>query len=156
MYPQSHFLFSLLIALVLANFGIFTYGIAFLIAFASVFVDIDHFIIFAVKRKEWNLKDAWNSEVKRKFKHARTFIHHYLGFVLMTFITTILFFINKNLFWIIGLGYYSHMFLDYTHLNVLKIKERVTIKEFGLIERMDKFELMFDMALLIGIVLVII
>lgn len=156
MYPQSHFLFSLLTALILVKFNVFGYWIALFIAIVAILVDIDHLIIFAIKRKEWNLKDAWNSEVKRKFRHARTFIHHYLGFILITIFIIILFFINKNLFWIIGFGYYSHMFLDYAHLNVLKIKERIVIKKFGLTERMDKFELLFDIFLAVGIILLLI
>ncbi len=156
MYPQSHFLFSLLIALILAKLNIFDYRIALLIALVAVFVDIDHFIIFVAKRKDWKLKDAWNADVKGNFKNARTFIHHWLGFILITAIIITLFFINKNLFWIIGLGYYTHMFLDYAHLNFLKIKERITIKEFGFIEKINKFELLFDIFLLIGIVLLII
>ena len=156
MYPQSHFLFSLLIALILAKLHIFDYRIALIIALVAVFMDIDHFIIFIIKRKDWKLKDAWNAEVKGNFKHAKTFIHHWLGLILITAITVALFFVNKTLFWIIGLAYYTHMFLDYAHLNVLKIKERMTIKEFGLIERINKFELLFDIFLLIGIILLLI
>ena len=156
MYPQTHFLFSLLISLILAKLGVFEYKIALLIAVFSVFVDIDHFIIFALKRKDWNLRDAWNSEVKGKFKNARTFVHHWLGILIITSIIIVLFFINKNLFWVFGLGYYTHMFLDYAHLNFLKIKEKITIKKFGFIEKINKFELIFDVFLLAGIVLVII
>lgn len=155
MYPQTHFLFSFLIALIFVKFNVFNYKIALLIAIVALLIDIDHFIIFIIKRKEWNLKDAWNAEVKGKFKHARTFIHHYLGFILITIFIIILFFINKNLFWIVGLGYYSHMFLDYAHLNVLKIKEKMIIKEEGFIMKVDKFEILFDIFLVIGIILLI-
>lgn len=155
MYPQSHFLFSLLIALIFVKFNVFNYKIALFIALFAVLMDIDHFIIYIIKRKEWSLKDAWNADVKGKFKHARTFIHHYLGFILITILIIVLFFINKNLFYIFSLAYYSHMFLDYAHLNVLKIKEKMIIKEFGIIERINKFELLFDIFLVIGIVLLI-
>jgi hypothetical protein len=156
MYPQSHFLFSLLIALILAKLNVFDYKIALLIALVAVFVDIDHLIIFIIKRKDWSIKDAWNAEVKGRFRNARTFIHHWLGFLLITAVIVSLFFVNKNLFWIIGLGYYSHMFLDYAHLNILKIKEKLVIKGFGLVERINKFELLFDIFMLIGIVLLLI
>lgn len=153
MYPQSHFLFSFLIALIFVKFNVFDYRIALLIATLAIFIDIDHFIIYIIKRKDWSLKDAWNAEVKGRFRHARTFIHHYLGFILITILIIVLFFINKNLFWIFSIGYYSHMFLDYAHLNFLKIKEQTTIKKFGFVEKINKFELLFDIFLIIGIAL---
>ncbi len=155
MYPQSHFLFSLLVALIFVKFAVFDYRIALLIALVAVLIDLDHFIIYIIKRKEWSLKDAWNADVKGKFRNARTFIHHYVGFMIITLIIVGCFFVNKNLFWILGLGYYTHMFLDYAHLNVLHIKEKMTLKEFGLIERINKFELLFDIFLAIGIVLLL-
>lgn len=156
MYPQTHFLFSFLIALIFAKYGVFDYKIALVIALVAVLVDLDHFILYIIKRKDWSLKDAWNADVKGKFRHARTFIHHYLGFALITIIIIVLFFVNKNLFWIFSLGYYSHMFLDSAHLNILKIKEKLVIKRFGFIERINKFELLFDIFLIIGIVLLVI
>lgn len=155
MYPQSHFLFSLLTALIFVKLNVFDYKIALLIALVAVLIDIDHFILFIIKRKEWSFKDAWNADVKGKFRHARTFIHHYLGFILITTFIVVLFFINKNLFWIIGLGYYSHMFLDYAHLNVLKIREKKIIRGFGLMEKINKFELLFDIFLIVGIILLL-
>lgn len=155
MYPQSHFLFSFFIALIFVKYSIFDYKIALLIALFAVFIDIDHLIIFIIKRKEWSLKDAWNAEVKGKFKNARTFIHHYVGIIIMTILVVILFFINRNLFWIVCLGYYSHIFLDYSHLNILKIKEKIILKGFGLVEKINKFELLFDIFLLIGIILLL-
>ena len=133
MYPQSHFLFSLLIALIFVKFGIFDYKIAMLIAIFAVFMDIDHFIVYVLKKHDYSLKDAWNADIKGKYK-GRTFIHHYLGFALITTIIIILFFINKNLFWIIGLSYYTHIFLDYTKLNILKIREKTTIKFVNKVE----------------------
>lgn len=155
MYPQSHFLFALFIGFIFAKFGVFNYKIALLIAVFAVLVDIDHFINFAIKKGDYSLKDAWNAGVLKHMKE-RTFIHHYLGFILITAIIVLLFFLNKTWFWIIGISYYSHMFLDYAKLNVLKIKGRVIIKEAGFVEKINKFELLFDIFLLIGIILLVI
>lgn len=155
MYPQSHFLFAFLIASIFVKYGIFDYKIALLIAVFAVLVDIDHFINFVVKKGDYSLKDAWNAGVLKHMRE-RTFIHYYLGFILITFVIILLFFLNRTWFWIIGISYYSHMFLDYAKLNVLKIKGKVTIKEAGFVEKINKFELLFDIFLIIGIVLVII
>ncbi len=154
MYPQTHFLFSYLIALIFAKFGIFDYKVAFFVALVGLFIDIDHFIIFVLKFKDIDLRNAWNKNVYGKY-HGRTFIHHWIGFILITIIIVWLFFVNKNLFWIFGLGYYSHMFLDYTHLNILKIRGKMNIKEAGFIMKISKFEILFDLFLIIGIVLLI-
>ncbi len=141
MHPQTHFLFSYLIALVFVKFGVFSYKTAFFVALVGLFIDIDHYITFIFKYKEMDFRHAWNKAVKG-FYYGRSFIHHKIGFVLITAIIGILYFVNKNLFWIIGLGYYSHMFLDYAHLNVLKIKGKIKIKELGLVEKIGKFEVL--------------
>ena len=154
MYPQSHFLFSFLIALIFVKFGVFDYKIALLVGVVAVLIDLDHYITFIFKYKEMNFKDAWNKAVKGIYA-GRSFIHHTIGFVLITALIILLYYFNKTWFWIIGIGYYTHMFLDYAHLNVLKIKEKMTIKEFGITERINKFEILFDIFLIIGIVLLI-
>ena len=154
MYPQSHFLFSFLIALIFVKFGVFDYKIALLVGVVAVLIDLDHYITFIFKYKEMNFKDAWNKAVKGIYA-GRSFIHHTIGFVLITALIILLYYFNKTWFWIIGIGYYTHMFLDYAHLNVLKIREKTTIKFEGFKERINKFELLFDIFLIIGIVLLI-
>ena len=101
-----------------------------------------------------SFKDAWNKNIKGLYS-GRSFIHHWIGFVLIRLIIILLFYFNRTLFWIIGLGYYSHMFLDYVHLNVLKIREKIIIKKFGIVERINKFEVLFDIFLIVGIVLLV-
>lgn len=155
MYPQSHFLFALFISLIFVKYGIFDYKIALLIAIIAVLVDIDHFINFIIRKGDYSLRDAWNAGILKHMKE-RTFIHHYLGFILITAIIVLLFFFNRTWFWIVGISYYSHMFLDYAKLNVLKIKGKITIKEAGFVEKINKFELLFDVFLIIGIVLLMI
>lgn len=152
MYPQTHFLASLLVAMIFAKFGIFDYKIAFFAALAGLFVDTDHFINYALKYKDTSIKDAWNKAVKGLYA-GRSFIHHKIGFIFITILIISLYNLNKTWFWIISIGYYSHMFVDYAHLNILKIKEKMTIKEFGLIEKINKFEILLDIFLIIGIIL---
>jgi LexA-binding, inner membrane-associated putative hydrolase len=153
MYPQSHFLFSFLIASVFSKFGVFDWKIALGVAFAAFLVDVDHFILFVSKFKDVNFRNAWNKAVYGKYA-GRTFVHHWIGFLIMTVIIIGLYFFSMTWFWIIGLGYYTHMILDYSHLNFLKIKGRLSLKFAGFVERIGKFELLFDIFLGIGIILV--
>jgi len=155
MYPQSHFLFAFFIAIIFVKFNIFGYEIALLIAVLAVLVDIDHFIIFVIRKGDYSLRDAWNAGILKHIKE-RTFIHHYVGFILLTTIIVLLFFLNRTWFWIITLAYYSHMFLDYAKLNILKIKGKRIIKKAGFIEKISNFELLFDIFLMIGIILFLI
>jgi len=152
MYPQSHFLFSFLIASVFVKFGVFDWRVALLVGLVGMFIDLDHFLNFAIRRDDYSLKDAWNAVVVRHFI-GRTFIHHWIGFILMTIIIVGLYYWNMTWFWIIGLGYYTHIFLDYAKLNILKIKGTEVIREEGFVMRISKFEIMFDIFLLIGILL---
>lgn len=154
MYPQSHFLFAYFVSFIFVKFGVFDYKVALFAAFAGVLVDVDHYITFLFKYKKMNFVDAWNKHVNGLYG-GRSFIHHHFGFIIMTLIIIGLFFYSKNWFWIIGIGYYTHMFLDYTHLNILKIKERITIKEFGIVEKINKFEVLFDIFMVIAIILLL-
>lgn len=154
MYPQTHFLFSYLIGLVFAKFGIIDYRSALFVSVVGLLIDVDHFIEFVFRYKEWSFKHAWNRAVNGLYR-GRSFIHHQIGFVLITLIFVGLFYFNRNLFWIFALGYYSHLFLDYAHLNVLKIKGNVVIEEAGFVERISKFEVLLDIFFLIGILLVV-
>ena len=154
MYPQTHFLFSYLVALILAKFGVFDYKVAFFVAIVGLFVDLDHFIKFALRFNDFSLKDAWNRAVRGVYA-GRTFIHHEIGVIIITFLIAGLFFVNRNLFWIFGLGYYSHLFVDYTHLNILKIREKMQMKEAGFVMKINKFEVLFDIFLIVGIILLL-
>ena len=154
MYPQSHFLFSYLVGLVFAKFGIIDYQGALFVALVGMFVDTDHFIVHLLKFKDFNFKHAFNRAVKGVYA-GRSFIHHEFGFLAISLILVGVYFLNIYWFWIFAIGYYTHLFLDYAHLNVLKIKEKMVIRKFGIIERINKFELLLDIFLVIGIVLLL-
>lgn len=155
MYPQSHFLFAFFISVILVKFGVLNYQTALIIAVFAVLVDLDHFILFALKKHDYSLKDAWNAHVGKRYE-GKVFFHHKYGIIFMTFLTILLFFISTNWFWIIGISYYSHMFLDYFKLNIIHIRKKfITIKEAGFIEKINNFELFFDLFLSIGIFLLI-
>ena len=129
---------------------------ALLVGIIGLLVDLDHYVTFIIKYKErdFSIRDAWNRAVKGMYR-GRSFIHHNIGITWITIILFLLFFWNRYWFWVFSLGYYSHLFADYVHLNFLKIRENVTIKEEGFIMKINKFELLFDLFLGVIIILVL-
>ena len=157
MYPQTHFLFSVLVGMIFFKFGVINFQAVWLVGLVGMLIDIDHYIIFIFryKGKDFSLKDAFNRAVKGLYA-GRSFIHHEIGFILITIILVFVFYSNLFLFWIFALGYYSHLILDFGHFNILKIKEKMTFREEGFVMRINKFEVLLDIFLVIGIVLLII
>jgi len=157
MYPQTHFLFSFLVGLIFFKTGVIDLRMALLVAVVGLLVDLDHYITFIIKykAKDFKIKDAWNRAVKGMYR-GRSFIHHTIGIVWITVILILLFFGNRYWFWIFSLGYYSHLFMDYAHLNFLRIREKMTIKKFGFKEKIEKFEVLLDIFLLIIVVILLV
>ena len=155
MYPQTHFLFSYVVGLIFVKFGVFNYKVAFFVALVGLLIDVDHYLKFIFSKGKFGFRDAFNRMARGLFG-GRSFIHHKWGFVVMTFLVMVLYFVDLSWFWIIGLGYYSHLFLDYVHLNFLKIREKITIKKFGFVEKINKFEILLDVFFLVAIALLLI
>lgn len=150
MYPQTHFLLPFVLAEILVKFNILNHKFALLAGLLGMFIDIDHFIEFAIHHKDLSIKHAWDATVKQEIR-KRTFIHHKIGFILITLFVIILFFLEKRIFWIALLGYYTHIFLDYIP-NIIKIKKVFTIKIIGFTIHLSLFELIFDILLVLSIV----
>ena len=115
MLPKFHFLHGLLISLIL--FPSFKGHILIFLA-ATVLIDFDHYLIYAVKKKDLSLENAYiflkKLEEKQKnpgFKGRYTFflcVFHTFEFLL---ILSIFAFFNKFLFFIF-LGFIFHLSLD--------------------------------------------
>lgn len=154
MHPFSHFLFALLIGEVFVKFGFLSHDLALLVAIIAVLIDVDHFIYYSVKHRNWDLKHAWNAAVSG-YEEERTFIHHKIGFIILTLIIATTYFLNQTLSIVLALAYYSHMFLDYTHINILKIKGTIKEEIDGYNIKIQKYELLFNILLFIGILALI-
>ena len=84
----------------------------------------------------------------------RTFIHHKLGLLLVTIAEIIIFFLNKTIFWIIAISYYSHILLDNLQDNCDKrIWKIYKFKIFGFVFKYPSYEIFFDLLAIIGIAL---
>lgn len=148
MYPLTHFLFAFLIGLIFMKNGQFSLLQAFYTGLVGLFVDVDHFVYFVFRKKDFSLKNAWNSAVKYKLEE-RTFIHHFPGFLIVSLVLLGLYFVNTIWFWIVLIGYYSHIFLDYFNFRKwLRLKRKnVEFKEEGFLFRVPIYEIIFDVIL---------
>ena len=156
MYPHTHFLFAFLLAEILVKFDILSHKLAVLVALIAVLIDIDHYIYYGVKHNSWDIRKAWNAATVTHEKGERTFIHHSIGFFIITALIIIGFYFNKTVFWILTIGYYSHIFLDYVNLNILRIKRSLRFKEEGFVVDIPVHEVVFDLLLIVGIALLLI
>ncbi len=153
MYPHTHFLFPLFIALVLQKLGFISWRLALLAGFVGIFVDIDHYIehILHAQTKKFSLVDTWNNSVKLHKFYQRSFIHHWQGFLLISLLFLVGFFWNRQFILALALGYYSHLLLDHLHLNHKHLLG-AKIKGFYLEEPWG--EIMLDLLLIVGICLI--
>ncbi len=147
MYPLSHLLLPFFLAEILVKLGVLTHQSALIAGLLGMLIDVDHLVEYAVNHKPFSLRKAWNAAVKKHHAAERTFLHRAVGVVLMTLILVFVLFINITLFWIVAIGYYSHMLLDYVKMksrSVLKAKEDGFMIDFPL------HELVLDIILLVA------
>src|SRR3989338_8802252 len=106
MLPHTHFLVALLLGVMGVKYNLFSYHEAFIIAFISMLIDLDHLFSYYLKHRRWSIKQAWNAAIV-KHEQERSFIQHQSGFILVSFFLFILLFINKKVTFILGLAYYT-------------------------------------------------
>lgn len=153
MYPQTHFLLAMLLALVLVKLEVIGYWGALACAIIAVLIDLDHWVAFVFKKQKVSFLKAWNTATVKHADWERTFVHHKLGFEIVTAILLIFLLFNRLVFWVLGVAYYSHMFLDYVHDIE---RRRFRFRELGLFIEITWFELALDMVFVIGIILLLV
>jgi len=141
MYPLPHLISGIIFSLIL--FFIFPQinliG-SFIIVISTVLIDIDHYIYFIYKKKDWNLKNAydWSIEVCKKFSSLPKTQRNkfYSGFCFLhgieiLIILIILGILVSKYFLFIFIGFLFHLFSDV----IYQIVQR---------ERVDKLSLVHD------------
>jgi hypothetical protein len=113
MYPPTHFLAGLSIGAVGNKLGYFDIRETWALPFISMLVDIDHYLYFILKHKKFSFFEAWQSALSKREEGQRTVVHHVLGFFIFTTVLVVLWFIDQKWSLLLGLGYYSHILLDY-------------------------------------------
>lgn len=124
MLPKQHFIFgaiaSLILYFVFPEFGILNWAIFLM---ASIFIDVDHYLYYAYRKKDWSLWNAvrWffdrrnmviraGSNFRRNVYSAFCFFHGVE--VLGVFVALGYYFWNG--FYFVSFGLLFHLILDYT------------------------------------------
>ena len=122
MYPKQHIIFGLFFSLILfllfPKIGFFG---AVVIFASSVLIDVDHYIYYVFKKKDFSLKRAyiWNVEISKKFCHLskeqRKKFHKPFHFFHGIEILIVLFFLGiiYSFFFFILIGFSFHLILDF-------------------------------------------
>lgn len=165
MYPQSHFLFPLLLGLILQKLGYVDPYWVVIAVLVGVFIDLDHPIKHFFLTGELNLEKAWNAGLV-KHENDRTFIHHKQGILFLTPLHIIAFAYFPYWTTAIAIGYYSHMLLD--HFTVKKgfvdyfpIQDYwgpwkpLRLNMFGFQMAIARHEIVFDVICLFGLLLIL-
>lgn len=124
MLPKYHILVGFISSLIIYLIFPITILQAAIIFFSSFLIDVDHYLLYVYKKKDFSFKNsviffrerrrkwiAMNLEERKKYKKA-IFIFHGIEFWLLLIILS--FYIN--LIWFVLLGIAIHILLDYIDL----------------------------------------
>lgn len=141
MYPLKHlffgFIFSLILFFLFPQIGFINLGI---VISSSVLIDVDHYLWYVYKKKDWNLKNSYNWHIgliKKGLSFPRKKrIELYAGFCFLhgfefLFLLSIFGILLSKFFLFIFMGVAFHLLLD--------IVEGTTYQD-----RVDKFSLLYD------------
>ena len=138
MLPNTHAILGAVFFILIYFIFHITLFNTFLIFFATVFIDFDHYLWYVYRKKSFNLIKAyfWFKEKRKKWlqlsekereKHRRAYlIFHSIEFWILLFLLS---FMNK-LFLFILIGVLFHMIFDY--IEIIYVKEKFYFK-FSLI-----------------------
>ncbi len=141
MLPQHHFLIGSISSIfIYLNFPEISILNIIIFLLASVLIDVDHYLYYVYRKKDWNLKNAINwfmrngkalkkLDIKKRaeFYTGFCFLH---GIEVLILLAILGYFIN-NIFSFIALGFLVHLILDYIHQANYK-------------GRFDKFSIIYD------------
>ncbi len=127
MSPKYHIFIGFIMVLILFLFGL-DLSSCLIIFLASVLIDIDHYLFYVYKKKDLNLRRAYNYFVRRmekwrflpakkreKYKKPIIIFHGVEFFLLLIFFSYI-----NPFFYLVFIGIAIHMCADYSHLLYIK------------------------------------
>ncbi len=141
MYAKHHIIFGLVFSVLLfLLFPVIGISGALIVFFSSFLIDVDHYIGYAIKNKDWNLKNAikWHSNhldevmkmsrAKRNIHPSSVFFLHGFEVLLILLLLSIL---VSKLFFFVLTGFTFHLMLD-------------TIYATKIHDRLDKLSIIYD------------
>jgi hypothetical protein len=162
MYPQSHFLFPLVLGLLLQKLEYVDPWWIAVAVLVGVFVDLDHPLHHFFKSGKFSIA-ATADDAFKKHIDDRTFLHHRFGMLITTLFLMIVFASFSYWTTAVALGYYSHMLLDHITADGRLLDNR-TEKDyygkgkpffftfFGYQIAIARFEIVFDVVMIVCLV----
>jgi len=133
MLPKWHALLGAIFSIILVIlFPAIGWLGAFVIFASSVLIDVDHYLWYVWKEKDWSLKKAYFYLKNSKRKVKRMMILHTFEFLLLLGIAS---FYSKFLFYIL-IGFVFHSIVDI--IDMLRTKE-LNEREFFFVNWFRKF-----------------
>lgn len=123
MLPKKHALLGIIFSILIYFIFKITYFEAFLIFFASVFIDFDHYIWYIIKKKDFSLKKNYNLlKFLEKPPRPIMVVFHTIEFILLVFVLS--FFFNFLFFILIGMIFHSILdVIDMQYKGILNLRE---------------------------------
>ena len=115
MYPQTYFLVSLLVGVILAKFGLLSLSQAVAAAAMAVLIDLDYFI--AALRL--GVAAAWRASREHE---DDGFFHSMVGFIAISAVQAVIALWSKQWALVISVAYWSHLFLDTVYALLAEAK----------------------------------
>jgi hypothetical protein len=141
MFPSQHillgFFFSILLFIIFPGITLVGISIVFL---SSFLIDVDHYIYYSYKNKDYSLKNAYNWFIDKRgrfFSLSREQRNHiYSGFfflhgVEILIVLILFYFLFSNYFLFIFIGFAFHLLFDFVDQTLYW-------------DRIDKFSLIYD------------
>lgn len=152
MFCHTHFLAGLLVGVIGYNSGYIHLWDTLIIAILTTLMDIDHFIIFWLKKKSFSLKKFLSTVASEREETYRSFIHKKFFALLILLITIAILFFNKRLAFILGGIYFTHIFLDIISKFKIRVNKYHIIRFMGLSASWSWFENFTLLIILLGLV----
>lgn len=122
MLPKKHFLYGLIVAVILFCFPFVNFWEAFIFLASTVLIDVDHYFYYISRKRKYDIKGAYNwfKAKERLWKsiqpHDRK--HYYTGFYLFhgvewLILLAILGHFVSQLFYFVLAGMLFHLILDW-------------------------------------------
>lgn len=122
MYLSKHFILSIFFVIALSYlFPQISFLGLILILASAVLIDVDHYLYYVFRKKDWNLKNAYSwhtlkrKELLKLSKKEKKFHNQEFCFLHGFEILSILYFLGlfaHNIFFFILIGFSFHIFLD--------------------------------------------
>jgi len=126
MLPKTHIILGALFSIILFFFGV-NYFNCILVFLSSFLIDFDHYLWYIIRKKDFNLKNAYYTLKGTEKKKLYLMVFHTIEFLLFILLLSYLW---KGFLWIF-IGMVFHSILDL--IELYKEKE-LTFREFLLIK----------------------